>query len=51
MPRAALFDMDRTLVRKETVSLYVKYQRAQGERKLAGLQGGASYSKGSLASA
>ena len=31
MPRAALFDMDRTLVRKETVSLYVKYQRELGE--------------------
>jgi HAD superfamily hydrolase (TIGR01490 family) len=29
--RAALFDMDRTLVRKETASLYVKYQRANGE--------------------
>jgi len=31
MARAALFDMDRTLVRKETASLYVKYQRAIGE--------------------
>ena len=31
MPRAALFDMDRTLVRKETASLYVKYQRDLGE--------------------
>ncbi len=26
--RAALFDMDRTLVRKETASLYVRYQRS-----------------------
>jgi HAD superfamily hydrolase (TIGR01490 family) len=33
MPRAALFDMDRTLVRKETASLYVKYQRRIGEAK------------------
>jgi HAD superfamily hydrolase (TIGR01490 family) len=31
MPRAALFDMDRTLVRKETASLYVRYQRSRGE--------------------
>ncbi len=31
MPRAALFDLDRTLVRKETASLYVKYQRELGE--------------------
>lgn len=31
--RAALFDMDRTLVRKETLSLYVKYQRKLGEAK------------------
>ncbi|MDB4935820.1 MAG: Phosphoserine phosphatase [Labilithrix sp.] len=29
--RAALFDMDRTLVRKETGTLYVKYQHAIGE--------------------
>lgn len=29
--RAALFDMDRTLVRKETASLYVRYQREIGE--------------------
>ncbi len=29
--RAALFDMDRTLVRKETLSLYVRYQRSIGE--------------------
>ncbi len=31
MPRAALFDMDRTLVRRETATLYVRYQRAIGE--------------------
>ena len=31
MPRAALFDMDRTLVRKQTASLYVKMQRDRGE--------------------
>lgn len=30
---AALFDMDRTLVRKETASLYVKYQREIGEAR------------------
>jgi HAD superfamily hydrolase (TIGR01490 family) len=29
--RAALFDMDRTLIRKETASLYVRYQVAIGE--------------------
>ncbi|AUX47417.1 hydrolase [Sorangium cellulosum] len=29
--RAALFDMDRTLLRKETASLYVKHQREIGE--------------------
>jgi HAD superfamily hydrolase (TIGR01490 family) len=29
--RAALFDMDRTLVRLETASLYVRYQRDIGE--------------------
>ncbi len=29
--RAALFDMDRTLVRRETASLYVRYQRSIGE--------------------
>ena len=29
--RAALFDMDRTLVRKETGTLYVRYQHAIGE--------------------
>lgn len=33
--RAALFDMDRTLVRKDTASLYVKYQRDRGEVGLA----------------
>jgi HAD superfamily hydrolase (TIGR01490 family) len=33
-PRAALFDMDRTLVRKETASLYVRYQRDIGEATL-----------------
>lgn len=31
MTTAALFDMDRTLVRKETASLYVRYQREIGE--------------------
>jgi len=30
-PRAALFDMDRTLVRRDTASLYVRYQRDIGE--------------------
>src|SRR5579859_6918492 len=29
--RAALFDMDRTLVRVQTASLYVRYQRQRGE--------------------
>ncbi len=29
--RAALFDMDRTLVRIDTATLYVRYQRDQGE--------------------
>jgi HAD superfamily hydrolase (TIGR01490 family) len=33
MLRAALFDMDRTLVRRETASLYVKYQRTIGEAR------------------
>lgn len=33
--RAALFDMDRTLVRVETASLYVRYQRDIGEAHLA----------------
>jgi HAD superfamily hydrolase (TIGR01490 family) len=31
MPRAALFDMDRTLLRVESASLYVRYQRDVGE--------------------
>jgi len=31
--RAALFDMDRTLVRRETATLYVRYQHALGEAK------------------
>src|SRR2546427_420993 len=31
MARAALFDMDRTLVRRETASLYVRHQRRMGE--------------------
>jgi HAD superfamily hydrolase (TIGR01490 family) len=35
--RAALFDMDRTLVRKETASLYVRYQRDIGEATLIDL--------------
>lgn len=30
MPSGALFDMDRTLVRKETASLYVRYMRRRG---------------------
>ena len=29
--RAALFDMDRTLVRRETASMYVSYMRERGE--------------------
>jgi HAD superfamily hydrolase (TIGR01490 family) len=29
--RAALFDMDRTLVRRETASLYVRHQRERGQ--------------------
>jgi HAD superfamily hydrolase (TIGR01490 family) len=37
MPRAALFDLDRTLVRRETASLYVRYQRDIGEAKLLDL--------------
>jgi HAD superfamily hydrolase (TIGR01490 family) len=37
MKRAALFDMDRTLVRKETASLYVRYQVAMGEATLGDL--------------
>ncbi|AKT36930.1 HAD family hydrolase [Chondromyces crocatus] len=35
--RAALFDMDRTLIRRETVSLYVRYQREIGEASLLDL--------------
>ncbi len=31
MRRAALFDLDRTLVRRETATLYVRYQRSVGE--------------------
>lgn len=34
MLRAALFDMDRTLVRRHTSSLYVRYQREIGEAGL-----------------
>lgn len=34
MPRAALFDLDRTLVRRDTASLFVKYQRDRGEAGL-----------------
>ena len=34
MPRLALFDMDRTLVRKNTAQLYVRYQRRIGEATL-----------------
>ena len=34
MARAALFDLDRTLVRRDTASLYVKYQRDRGEAGL-----------------
>jgi HAD superfamily hydrolase (TIGR01490 family) len=36
-PRAALFDMDRTLVRRETASMYVRYQREIGEASLKDL--------------
>jgi HAD superfamily hydrolase (TIGR01490 family) len=35
--RAALFDMDRTLVRKETASLYVRFQVEQGHASRADL--------------
>ncbi|EYF06853.1 HAD family hydrolase [Chondromyces apiculatus] len=35
--RAALFDMDRTLIRRETASLYVRYQRDRGEASLMDL--------------
>jgi HAD superfamily hydrolase (TIGR01490 family) len=31
VPRAALFDLDRTLVRRETASLFVRYQRDVGQ--------------------
>ncbi len=31
MPRGALFDMDRTLIRTDTATLYVRYQRDIGE--------------------
>jgi HAD superfamily hydrolase (TIGR01490 family) len=34
MPGVALFDMDRTLVRKNTAQLYVRYQREIGEAGL-----------------
>jgi HAD superfamily hydrolase (TIGR01490 family) len=34
MPRVALFDMDRTLVRKNTAALYVRYQREIGEASI-----------------
>lgn len=34
---AALFDLDRTLVRKETASLYVRFQRDRGEASLRDL--------------
>lgn len=32
--RAALFDMDRTLVRRETAGLWIRYQRDRGEATL-----------------
>lgn len=35
--RAALFDLDRTLVRKETASLYVRWEREHGEAGLLDL--------------
>ncbi len=35
--RAALFDMDRTLLRRESASLYVRYQRDIGEASLVDL--------------
>ncbi|MEP7119307.1 MAG: HAD family phosphatase [Byssovorax sp.] len=35
--RAALFDMDRTLLRRESASLYVRYQRDIGEATLTDL--------------
>lgn len=37
MTAAALFDLDRTLVRRETASLYVRYQREIGEATLRDL--------------
>jgi HAD superfamily hydrolase (TIGR01490 family) len=37
MPRAALFDMDRTLLRKETATLYVRWQYDIGEATLVDL--------------
>ncbi|MBI2389067.1 MAG: HAD-IB family hydrolase [Deltaproteobacteria bacterium] len=37
MPRLALFDMDRTLVRRNTAALYVRYQREIGEASLVDL--------------
>ena len=36
-PRAALFDVDRTLVRRETASLFVRYQMERGEAGLLDL--------------
>ncbi|MFO0758838.1 MAG: HAD family hydrolase [Byssovorax sp.] len=33
-PRAALFDMDRTLLRVETATVYVRYQRDEGQATL-----------------
>ena len=34
MPSAALFDMDRTLIRRETATLWMRYQRDIGEASL-----------------
>ena len=34
MPRAALFDLDRTLVRKEPASLYVRYRVDIGDASI-----------------
>src|SRR5690349_21108825 len=34
MPVAALFDMDRTLVKKDTAGLYTRYRRDRGEASL-----------------
>ena len=36
-PRLAMFDMDRTLLEKETASLYVRYQREIGEATIVDL--------------